>query len=54
MNEQKNEKNIHINAFKALITFARDYVKALISDSINNKTDEISDKIMTKLKFSHT
>jgi len=53
MNKQKNEKNIYINAFKVLITFVRDYIKALISDSTNDKTDKISDKIMTELKFSY-
>ena len=53
MNEQKNKKNTHINAFKALIAFVRNYVKALTPDSTNNKTDKISDKIMTKLKFSY-
>ena len=54
INEQKNEKNTYINAFKVLITFVRDYVKALTSDSTNDKTDKISDKIMIKLKFSYT
>jgi len=52
MNKQKNEKNIHINVFKVLMTSARNYIKALTLDSINNETDEIPDKIMTKLKFS--
>jgi len=53
MNKQENKKNIHINAFEVLIAFVRNYVKALISDSTNNKTDKISDKIMTELKFSY-
>ena len=53
INKQKNVKNIHINAFEALMTSARNYIKALTPDSTDDKIDKISDKIMTELKFSY-